>query len=120
MLVRPSMAYFKMTVSDNCAISAWSPLLFIKALTPLVANAGSQPLDRCLPSPCPVATSEIKQTFLSPNLSYLLALEQQATGLPHSFGNTRTGTQGLLPLSTGLLPDLVHSHPLGTSQAAAQ
>ena len=59
MLVRPSMAYFKMTVSDNCAISAWSPLLFIKALTPLVANAGSQPLDRCLPSPSPVADADI-------------------------------------------------------------
>ena len=60
MLVRPWMANFKMTVTDNCAISAWSPLLlFIKALASLVASAGSQPLDRCLPSPSPVAGADI-------------------------------------------------------------
>ena len=60
MLVRPSMANFKMTVRDNCAISAWNPLLlFIKALAPLVASAGSQPLDRCMPSPFPVAGADI-------------------------------------------------------------
>ena len=60
MLVRPWMANFKMTVTDNCAISAWSSLLlFIKALASLVASAGSQPLDRCLPSPSPVAGADI-------------------------------------------------------------
>ena len=47
MLVRPWMANFKMTVTDNCAISAWSSLLlFIKALASLVASVGSWPLDR--------------------------------------------------------------------------
>ena len=41
MLVGPSMANFKMTVRDNCAISAWNPLLlFIKALASLVATGG--------------------------------------------------------------------------------
>jgi len=98
-----------------------TPTTVYKNFCPLTVRGGkSQPMDRCLPSPYPVATSETKQTFLSPNLSYLLAFERQAAGLPHSFSNTRTGTQELLPLSTGLLPDLVHSHPLGTSKAAAQ
>ena len=87
-----------------------TPPLSIKTLAHWLSGGKSQPLDR----------SEIKQTFLSTNLSYLLSFERQAAGLPHSFSNTRTGTQGLLPLSTGLLPDLVHSHPLGTSKAAAQ
>ena len=120
-LVRPPVTNFKVTELTVLFLPvAPTPPLSIKTLAHWLSGGKSQPLDRCLPSPCPVATSEIKQTFLSTNLSYLLSFERQAAGLPHSFSNTRTGTQGLLPLSTGLLPDLVHSHPLGTSKAAAQ
>ena len=51
-LVRPPMTNLKLTVRDNCAISACgNPLLSIKPLAPLVSAGGSQPLDRCLPFP---------------------------------------------------------------------
>ena len=63
---------------------------------------------------CSVVSDSFTSDSSCVNLNYIDA------GLPHSFSNTRTGTQELLPLSTGLLPDLVHSHPLGTSKAAAQ
>ena len=70
-LVRPLMTNLKVTVRADCAVSACSRLLLsIKALAPLAASAGGVGL-------CPqLLASEIKQTFLSTNLSCLLAFER--------------------------------------------
>ena len=84
-LVRPPMTNLKMTVRADCAISPCSPfLLSIKTLAPLVASVERVGLwtDTHTPlHPHPqLLASEIKQTFLSSNLAYLLASEQQAVG----------------------------------------
>ena len=85
-LTRPPRINLKMTVRADCAVFEHSSLsLSIKALIPcssgmVGAGAGSWPLDRCPPSPTPsqLPASEIKQTFLSPNLSihWLLGVKQ--------------------------------------------
>ena len=73
------MTSFKMTVRDDCAVSAWNShpcTLGIKALAPQVAwgsrdEGESQLLDRNLLS-IPhdrLPASEIKPTFLSTNLA---------------------------------------------------
>ena len=53
-----------MTVRADCAVSACNPLLPpIKALAPWLSVVGSRPLDRGLPSPHPVASSQNKANF---------------------------------------------------------
>ena len=61
------------------------PRLSVKGLAPSVASGGSQPLDRCPPSPPPpqLLASKIKLTFLSVCLACLLALEQAAVSPAH-------------------------------------
>ena len=79
MLVRPLMTSLKMTVRDDCAVSACSsptPTLSIKALAPLVAVGWGVGVslwtDVCHPPSKPsLVASEIKQTFLSTNLACL-------------------------------------------------
>jgi len=54
MLIRLPMTNLKMNVRADSSLSACSPLLLsTKALAPLVASVGSQPLDRCPPAPPP-------------------------------------------------------------------
>ena len=78
----------KMTLRDDCAVSACSAPTAtpsVKALTPyLLGRGGGRTLDRSLaPSPYQVLAPEMKQTFPSTNLACLLAFEGQAatTGL---------------------------------------
>ena len=74
-LVRPPVTNLKMTVREDCAISACSPLLLsIKVLAPLVASGSGVSLWTDVCSPCQLLASERKQIFLSTMLAYLLAL----------------------------------------------
>jgi len=84
MLVRPLMTNLKMTVRDDCAVSAYShrPPLSIKALTPFSWRGSGElafgQMSATLPQQLP--ESEIKQTFLSTILAYLFSFERQAAG----------------------------------------
>ena len=88
MLVRPLMTDSKMTVREDCAVSACNPFphSIYKSSHPLLVGAGSQSLDRYPPpSPSQLAASEIKQTFLSTNLACLLTFEGQAPNSTHTY-----------------------------------
>ena len=84
-----------MIVRADYAVSACSPplhqrpTLSINVLTPCLLEAGSRPSDRCLPPSllyhCQLPASEMKQTFLSTNLSCLLAFKQQSSQTPYSY-----------------------------------
>ena len=78
MPVTPQMTNLKMTVRDDCAVDACSPLpTLYKSSHPLLLRGGGVSLwtDVCHPPPCQLLASEIKQTFLSTNLACLLAFE---------------------------------------------
>ena len=88
MLVRPLMTSLNMTVRDDCAVSASNAVLLtlsIKALTLLLVGGGgwrgvglwTPPSPPPTPDPQLLA-SEMRQTFLSTNLAFLLAFEWQA------------------------------------------
>ena len=89
------MTSFKMSVRDDYAISACSPLhLSIKALASCFSwgwrGGESLPLERHLPSLPPTPwwlASKIKQTFLSINLASSLAFQLWAVG-PPTLGNS--------------------------------
>ena len=73
----------KMTVTDDCAVSACNPPpLFIKALTLHVAGRKSAFGQMSATLPLWFPASEIKQTFLSIDLASLLASEWQAARPP--------------------------------------
>ena len=88
MLVRPVMTNLKMTVRNDCTVSACrlppTPTLSINALTSVCQGQGSWPLDRCMPPAPKLLGSEIKQTFLSTNLACLLAFEHRNSQTPRS------------------------------------
>lgn len=76
MLVKPPMTNLKMTVRDDCAVSACSPQP-TKALCPMIVSGGAKSLDRHpAPSPLPSTTSPSvwkKANFLFHNLASLMA-----------------------------------------------
>ena len=81
MLLRPLMINLKMTIRDDCAVSARWPLLsesvHKSSHSLLVGAGGSLPLDRH--HPLQFLASEIKQTLLPTNLACLLGFEHRAT-----------------------------------------
>ena len=88
MPVTPQMTSLKMTVRDDCFVSACSPLpTLYKSSHPLLLRGGGVGLwtDVCHPPPCQLPASEIKQTFLSTNLACLLAFEWWAARHPHAY-----------------------------------
>ena len=87
-LVRLPMTHLKMTVRDDCAVSACILLLLsIKSSCPTGCRCRGISLWMDVHSPPlthpQLPIFEIKQTFLSTNLAYLLALEWHAAR-PHT------------------------------------
>ena len=83
-LVRPLMT----TPEEDCqhwrgCFCLEPPPSVYKGSCPVVARAGRQPLDRDQLSFHQLPASEIKQTFLSFNLAWLLAFEQWAASINH-------------------------------------
>ena len=75
-----------MTVRDNCAVSACNPhlILSLNALTHCLSAGGLSLWTDVRHPPLPqLPASEIKQTFLSTNLGYLLAFEWPELDPPH-------------------------------------
>ena len=83
MLVRLPMTNLKMTVRADYAVSVCSQTLFcIKASPPACQGVGiSLWTDVCPPPHPPVASSEIKQTFLATNRACLLTFGHRAARL---------------------------------------
>ena len=84
MLVRPLMTNLKMTVRDDCAVSACcpSPTLLVNAFTPYLSWWAVGLWTVVYHPPSQLLASEIRQTFLSTNPAYLLAFERRANGTP--------------------------------------
>ena len=93
MLVRPLMTSLKITIRDDCAVSACSsplPTVYKCPHPLLVGREGEESAFGQTPTTLSHAhpqlqASEIKQTFLSTNLAYLLAFEQRSARPTHSF-----------------------------------
>ena len=101
MLVRPPMTDFKMTIRVDCAVLhvASPPSVYKSSCSCWLSLTRSQPLDRHVPLipllPLRLA-SKINQTFLSINLTSLLAFEWQATR-PHCQLHARWNKQDTFP-----------------------
>ena len=93
-LVRPLMTNLKITVRDDCVVSACSSPhhhSIYKCPHPLlVGRQGEESAFGLTPTTLShhhpqLQASGIKQTFLSTNLAYLLAFEQRSARPTHSF-----------------------------------
>ena len=94
--VRPLMTNLKVTVRADCAVSAHSTTItsVYKGSCPTGWSGGGSGFGSMSATPTPqLLESEIKQTFLFTNLTWLLDLKQQAAAPhrhTHRFGNSGT------------------------------